>query len=124
MNRTRLLALAVLAVTFIAGGLLGAGLHHAFRPPPPLGPFQLPERELHLTKEQHVKIDAVMASHQEQITAVTHEVLPRLKPIADEMRAQIREVLTEEQRATLDRIEAEHGGPPPLMPPPRRPPPP
>ena len=54
MKRT---AALVLIATFIAGGVVGAGVHHLLRPPPPLGPFDLPERELKLTEEQRAKID-------------------------------------------------------------------
>ena len=116
-DRTRMLAVGVLAATFLGGALAGAGVHHALRPRPPLGPFDLPERELHLSDEQHAKIRAIMEAHQPRIAEVTNDALPRLRPIADEIRAQMREVLTPEQRDTLDRIEKEHGGPPPLIPP-------
>ena len=113
-GRTRSLAAVVLAITFVSGGLAGAGVHHLFRPPPPLGPFDLPVHELDLTAEQRAKIDAVLASHQPQIAETTREVFPKMKQIGDQIRAQIREVLTPKQREIVDRLEAEHGGPPPM----------
>jgi Spy/CpxP family protein refolding chaperone len=116
-GETRALAVVVLAVTFVSGALAGAGAHHALRPRPPLSPFSLPERELELTAEQRQKIDAIMASHQPQIAQVTGELFAHLRPVAEEIRAQTREVLTPQQREILDRLEKEHGGPPPLIPP-------
>ncbi len=62
---------------------------------------------LDLSPEQQQRIDAILQARREQMDAFWTENGPRMEQIVDSARAEIRIVLTEEQRAEADRLRAE-----------------
>lgn len=62
---------------------------------------------LGLTPEQQQHVDAILQARRKQMDAFWKEYGPRMEQIVDSARAEIRNVLTEEQRAELDRRRAE-----------------
>jgi Spy/CpxP family protein refolding chaperone len=63
--------------------------------------------QLQLAPEQQERIDAILQTRKEQIDAFWAENGPRMEQIVDSTRAEIRNALTEEQRADIDRMRAE-----------------
>lgn len=135
-RRIRALSAVVLVVTFLAGGVTGAGLHRWLArppPPPPFGPGRpnagppMPPfvRELGLTREQQAKTREILDRYEPRIAEVMRETFPRMKAITDSMEEELRQLLTEEQRRKFDEIRAQRPpGPPPMgRPPPGAPPP-
>lgn len=62
---------------------------------------------LELTPEQQQRIDAILQARKEQMDAFWAENGPRMEQIVDSARAEIRNVLTAEQRAQVDRMRDE-----------------
>lgn len=62
---------------------------------------------LGLTADQQQHVDAILQARREQMDAFWKEYGPRMEQIVDSARAEIRNVLTDEQRAELDRRRAE-----------------
>ena len=122
-GRLRLLALAVLVVTFVAGALMGVAYERVLRagepggPPPMEGRRPPPSRlfepggpmaSLNLTDEQRARIEAVLEEEGRKSDALLREVRPRMKARYDSTTAAIRGVLTPAQQAEFDRIHREH----------------
>lgn len=63
--------------------------------------------DLGLTAEQQERVDAILADRKRQLDLFWNENRPRMEQIVDSTRAEIRAVLTSEQRAELDRRRAE-----------------
>ena len=63
--------------------------------------------DLGLTPEQQERVDAILADRKRQLDLFWNENKPRMEQIVDSTRAEIRAVLTPEQRAELDRRRAE-----------------
>ena len=119
--RTRTLALVTLVVVFLAGAAAGVGAAPLLHPPPRAG--QLPEalEELHLTRVQREEARRIIDSHGPEVERVMGDALPRLRTVQDQVRREIRDILTEDQRRQLDAIEAKQPIPPPPPPRPRPP---
>src|SRR5262249_1067418 len=72
-------------------------------------------RELHLSDDQRARIDTIVKTSREQRRALREASLPsaerkaRSRELRDTMRSRIREVLTAQQRARYDELEAEPG---------------
>ena len=62
---------------------------------------------LDLTAEQQARIQSILEERKQQMAAFWDENGPRMEMIVDSARAEIRNVLTESQRAELDRRRAE-----------------
>jgi Spy/CpxP family protein refolding chaperone len=123
-RRARLLGLALLALTFVAGALAGAAFSRtlvarepqpaaasaAGAPCPPRDGGGTPRilRELDLTAEQQRRIDAITARRRVQMDAFWNGEGRRLRAIVDSTRAEIRAVLTPAQAAEYDRLREEH----------------
>jgi len=125
-RRTRWLAVAVLASTFVAGALAGAGLvrlHLACRAdeegfegrrlPPPLA-------ALDLTGDQLRQVQEIRDRYHPRVQQAMQASWPALKPVFDEMAGEIKVFLTEDQRTRFDRLRKEmeaqrfgNGAPPP-----------
>jgi Spy/CpxP family protein refolding chaperone len=115
-RRARLLSVLIIAIVFLVGGLTGAATMHVVegdeapraerRERGPRGSRDLFER-LQLTPEQQVQVEAIMEQGRTQMDAFWAEHRPALRAIADSTRAQIRAVLTPEQRALDDEWMAE-----------------
>jgi len=63
--------------------------------------------QLGLTPEQRTRVDEILEARKMHVDAFWNEAGPRLRAIVDSTRAEIREVLTPEQRAEYDRIREE-----------------
>lgn len=113
-GRTRLVGFALIAVTFLAGGLAGAAFERvlsaeAIRRDAPA----TEERRGHvidqvdMRPEQRAAIDAILERRSERMKAAWSEISPRLEAITDSARMEIMTVLTAEQRADYEaRLEA------------------
>jgi Spy/CpxP family protein refolding chaperone len=121
-RRTRLLAIGVLAATFATGMLAGTAADQALaaRGPAPApkagwqceggpgGKTRAILDQLRLTPEQRTRIDAVMERRRAQADAFWASEGPRMRSIVDSTRAEVRAILTPEQRAEYDRIREQH----------------
>lgn len=132
-RQVRLLTVVLLFGTFVLGAVAGAGLTVWTRLPPPHPPRPAPflpgpPGALKLTPEQEAKARAITDRYRPELEAVWRESMPKVKAINEKMEQELREVLTPEQRKTLDEMKA-HRLPPPLPggpmggPPPHGPPP-
>jgi hypothetical protein len=115
-NRSKLSAVALLAVVFLAGGAAGWFLResadHNDRPRG-RGPDAMVAyltRELKLSPSQADSVRAAFARHRLEIQALWGQVRPRFDSIKAVVRAEIDAQLTPEQRAQHQRLveEAEH----------------
>lgn len=119
-RQARLLGIALLAATFLIGGLAGAAAvrlsssrearaaaqHAEERGPRERGAGSVLD-QLDLTPEQCQRIQAVLERRRQQTEAFWEEHGPTLRAIVDSAHAEIRAVLTPEQRAEYDRLRAE-----------------
>ncbi len=117
--------LAVTAV-FVAGVLCGAAAMHVWRVRLERRPMNSPEglarivvhrldRELHLSEAQRRQIYAAAAKAREESARVMKPLMPQMSEIFERLRAEVRSVLTDEQRARFDRMVKERGGRMPRM---------
>jgi hypothetical protein len=111
--RARSIAGATLAVIFATGVLTGLLLAPLLRPrgAPPLPPGY---ESLGLTAGQHAQALAVIDSHGPEVERALSDVQPRLRVIHDQVERELRALLTDEQRARLDRMPRRGAGRPPL----------
>lgn len=127
VRRARLLGVALLGMTFVAGALSGAALERVLSSPEPVlsggeggwrrGPRGGPPREsgvppdifdeLGITPEQRQEIDAILQRRIVETGQFWEQYGPLLQAIVDSTRLEIREVLTPEQRAEYDRRRME-----------------
>jgi Spy/CpxP family protein refolding chaperone len=118
-GNARLLGAALLVAVFAAGGLAGAATDRVLhagetRPPdqagwdcrPPRGDHTLLD-QLALAPEQRVRIDSIMDESRERIRAFWAHEGAQVRAMVDSTRAEVRSVLTPEQRAEYDRLRAE-----------------
>jgi len=123
-RRMRLLAVATLVVTFMAGGLVGTAVERARGPdrwaPPPeatRGPRRggpdifesgsaLADR-LRLTPQQRDSIERIMERDRQKADALFREMRPRLRARFDSTRVAVEAVLTPEQREEFRRYREE-----------------
>ena len=124
-TRSRLLALGLLLLAFVAGALGGVAADRVLArgdpaaqrgvgPPGPGGPGGaggaifprgLPlARQLDLTPEQRDRIEAIMREERSKADSVLRAVRPVLQARYDSANAAIRAVLTPEQRQRFDRF--------------------
>lgn len=113
----RLRALGLLAAVFVAGALAGAAAVQLWpesgRPDPggpPPGAFRgipgelpPPIRRLDLTEDQRERIRTILQEARPRSDSILRVALPRLRAIADSVRAEIWAVLTPAQRERLAR---------------------
>jgi len=120
MNRTRLLGMALLVATFVAGALAGAAFDRVAVARPAdaaarAGDCERPHGgrkgmvvdQVSPTPEQRQRIEAIMERRRTQMDAFWNGEGQRLRSIVDSTREEIRAVLTPEQRAEYDRLMAE-----------------
>ena len=122
----RLLTALLLVATFAVGTITGAGLCRFLGPPPPPPPppppmLAGPLAELDLTPSQRTKARAIQERHRPALDAIVRETFPRVRAINDQMRQELRAILTPAQRTRLDEIDARRPPPPPPGAPPRPP---
>lgn len=119
-SRTRRLGLMLLAAAFFVGGLTGAAFDRVFTGESPQAAASAarcePERggpqgdifaSLNLTDEQRARIEEILEHRREQTEAFWEEHGPLLRGIVDSARAEIRALLTPEQREEYERMLAE-----------------
>lgn len=122
-RRARLLGLALLVTTFLVGTLAGAAFSRALvarePAPPPVpgwhchGPHGGKKGsaifdQLDLTPQQRAQVDRIMERRRAETAAFWERDGARLRGIVDSTRAEIRAVLTPEQREKYERLRAEH----------------
>ncbi|HEX5725776.1 MAG TPA: hypothetical protein VFX98_09950 [Longimicrobiaceae bacterium] len=122
-SRTRLLGMALLTATFVAGGLAGAAFSRGLeaREPTPAAATSARECEgdrrggrtaildqLGLSADQRAAIDRIMERRRTETEAFWNQEGVRMRAIVDSTREEIRTVLTPEQRARYDQLRAEH----------------
>jgi hypothetical protein len=125
LSRIRLQGIALLCVAFLTGLLTGVAGERLllsrrgrFGPlPRPAGAFGIqpgPPRgfppdldALGLSDAQRKRIDEIFSSRRPQTDSMLRAMMPRLRAAADSARQAIRAVLTPEQRARLDSLEAQ-----------------
>lgn len=113
-KRARVMGLVVLVVMFAIGALTGAATmrvasgekveasERADRPKRP-GLFET----LQLTAEQRTEIDAIMERRRAEVDEFWNQHGPQLRAIMDSARAEMRTVLTPEQRELEEQFRAE-----------------
>ncbi|MFL5447219.1 MAG: hypothetical protein ACJ8AX_01620, partial [Gemmatimonadales bacterium] len=125
----RLLAVLVLLLVAVAGGLAGVAVDrrmllprkfegHRFEHGP--GPHRPRDREfrnrfareLGLSTEQQTRIDSIMEHQGRELRAIRHKVQPQLDSIVSRTRQQLDSVLTPEQRIKAEAIRKRHPRPP------------
>lgn len=133
LGRVRLQGVALLVIAFVAGALGGMSAERIrasrAHPAPPDGMRMhggLPPwfHELNLTSEQQERIQTIFRSSRPRTDSVLQASLPRLEGIRDSVRAEVRAVLTPDQRRQFDEMEArgprgpwrQRGGPGPGFP--------
>jgi Spy/CpxP family protein refolding chaperone len=108
-------AAALLAAVFAAGALAGAAVDRALVPRPTIrtrigtstgGVLD----SLGLAPEQRRRVDAALERGRPRIEAAMRDVLPRLRAVSDSIDAEVRAILTAEQRARLDALRARGAG--------------
>jgi len=109
-RRVRLLAVAVLGVTFLSGLVAGVGLGRVLGPPPPppaVGPEPpfLPLGMLKLTPAQDLQVRQILERHRPEVEAVLRGTFPKVRVINEQVMAEIRDVLTPEQRERFDALK-------------------
>jgi len=119
-RQARLLGIALLAATFVIGGLAGAAAvrlsssrettaaaQHAEERSPRERDHGSVLDQLDLTPEQCERIQAVLERRRRQTEAFWDEHGPALRAIVDSAHAEIRALLTPDQRAEYDRLRSE-----------------
>ena len=118
-TKTTIVAILVIAVTFIAGvavGVFGAFMMHR------RGGDRIPrfashamvnrlDRKLDLTDEQREKITVIVERHHQRINSMWRQVRPQVEQELKQANAEIESVLTPEQREKFQKIRM-HVGPP------------
>jgi hypothetical protein len=116
-RQIRLLTALLLFAMFLFGVATGAGLSRWHQPPRPhrLAPFLPgPPGALHLTPEQQTKSKEITERYRPLLEAIWRESFPKVQTINEQMEKELREILSPEQRRTLDEMKAHR----PHMPPP------
>ncbi|MEJ7813458.1 MAG: hypothetical protein WKG32_23825, partial [Gemmatimonadaceae bacterium] len=106
-HRARLVALALLVVAFLTGALAGGAAERVRR-----GHVEVRLRlragvppvfdKLGLTPAQRRRVEEILERGRPRTEAVMAELLPRVRAVTDSVDAEIRAVLTPEQRQALD----------------------
>lgn len=109
LGRMQLQALLVLLAVFVIGGLVGAALERAGRPrrepPPRTGMPPHLREELDLTAEQNRLIDGILADYRPRTEELFDRFMPDVRDLTEQMRGEIRAVLTPAQQEVFDRRE-------------------
>jgi Spy/CpxP family protein refolding chaperone len=118
-RRSKLIAAAVLGATLVAGTLAGAAADRV------LGgrgtPAEHPDREpcagapggvtvfdaLDLSAEQRGRVDAILERRRGEMDVLWQEARPRMRALVDSTEAEIKRVLSPEQRLEFDRMREE-----------------
>lgn len=120
-GKSKTLALALLIGAFVAGGAVGAVVDRYFvvRSTPeasnqprshdrnrPESYMNWLAAELELTEEQRQHVTAVLERNREEVKALWQETRPAFEELRARLRAEVREVLSEEQQVAYDSLLA------------------
>lgn len=116
MTRSKLGAMALLVAAFVLGALSGgAVMALADRGPASpgtrgerLGFVERLERDLALSPSQREAVQAVVERHRPKMDSLWKEVAPRFDTARAEVRQEINDLLTADQRQTFTELEARH----------------
>lgn len=117
-RQIRLLTALLLFATFVLGIVAGVGLSQWIRNPPPPPPHPAPflpgpPGALKLTPDQEAKAREITERYRPQLEAIVREGFPKMKALNEKMEAELREILSPEQRKVLDEMKARRPPPPP-----------
>jgi Spy/CpxP family protein refolding chaperone len=123
LNRSKSLAVSLLAATFLLGVAVGGVALAAWgdrgdapeRPPRERQSYsEILGRELSLTTAQRESVDVILTRRQQAMTDMWAEIGPRFDSLRDQIRTEITQVLDEEQQAKyqdmITRSERYRGG--------------
>jgi hypothetical protein len=113
----RLRAVGTLVVVFACGAATGAAgtryttsrsIHHLLDAPPTEARRRAMvwaiDRKLSLSSEQRERIEAILAAHSGEFTAIALRTEPELAPLMDQVESEIRASLTPEQQPKFDEL--------------------
>jgi Spy/CpxP family protein refolding chaperone len=103
------LAAAVLALAFVAGAAAGVSLDRLMTPQPAFRERITRDMsgtldKLALTPQQRARADSIIQRSAPRTEAAMIEVAERLRSVSDSVDAELRAILTSEQRARLDSL--------------------
>ena len=111
----RLMTAVVIVGTFVSGAAIGGGLcywvHHRQHHTIPAPLMGLLIGELGLDEAQEAKARAIVEGHRPELEAIMRESFPRVRAVDDRIEREVRAVLTEPQRRTLNRLKSERAPP-------------
>jgi hypothetical protein len=114
-NRSKGLAVALLAATFVLGAAVGGAAWAAMkddggqpmrRDHQRLSYAERLERDLSLTTAQRESVEVILERRQGAMREIWREMEPRYDSLRQQLQTEINAVLNEEQREELQRLEA------------------
>jgi hypothetical protein len=116
-TKTTLIAVLVLLLTFGAGFIGGAAVHHLLiahrenlRPVAMRAMLNHLDRRLDLTDAQRKQVEEILRRRHERINEMWAGVRPRVRAEVEATNAEIARVLTPEQRAKFEKMRMRLGG--------------
>lgn len=117
-TKQRWVGIAVLAVTFLAGGVAGMAVRELTADPAPRADRagtearrddgnssnrrRFPYEVLGIEGEQRAQIEAVFERRRTEMSALWHDYQPRMDAVVDSTRAEVHRLLTPEQQEKYD----------------------
>jgi len=115
-TKTTLIAVLVLLLTFGAGFIGGAAVHHllishreTMRPFATRAMINHLDRRLDLTDAQRKQVEEILKRRHERINALWSGVRPAVRAEVDATNAEIAKILTPEQRSKFERMRMRLG---------------
>ncbi|NIR44550.1 MAG: hypothetical protein GWN99_09675 [Gemmatimonadetes bacterium] len=112
-GKSKIWAAALLGVALVLGGVSGAALDRALLRDSASAESRDRDRdrdrdrrgryldwlaaELDLTEDQRSQVESIIERHREQVSALWRETRPRFEELKQQLRSEIRDLLTEEQ---------------------------
>jgi Spy/CpxP family protein refolding chaperone len=108
-SRSRVIAVALLALAFVAGAAAGAAADRVFTSKPFIRTQITRDMSgvldrLALTPQQRAKADSIIQRSAPRTEAAMLEIAERLRTVSDSVDAELRAILTAEQRTRLDSL--------------------
>ena len=108
----RLIGAALLLAAFIAGAAVGLAFDRVVRPEPRLKTFVVADMSrvldrLELTTQQRAQADSILLRRAPTTERMMLDVADRLRGLSDSVDAELRAILTPQQRARLDSLRGE-----------------